>query len=313
MAPSDRANLAAQRPVPGALGRPAGQPVPAHRGVGRDPARRCGGRRARVGQLAVGGVLPRPVGHRPHRSSLGGHAITEDLRHWINDGLMTLFFFVIGLEIKQELTSGQLTTPRDAAVPAAGALGGMVVPAAAVPGVQPRRRRRRRVGHPDGHRRRLRARRARAARQPGAGRAEGHAPRPRHRRRRRRDHRDRRLLLRRHRTAAGSPRPPPGCSPSSSSAGPGSGTCPCTSCSGRGSGWRRSSPASTPPSPVSRSGCWPRPGRSSPRSTPTASPTSSPPTRPSPPPRCATSPSGSGSRSRSPNDCRTCCTPGRAT
>jgi NhaA family Na+:H+ antiporter len=60
---------------------------------------------------------------------LGGHAITEDLRHWINDGLMTLFFFVIGLEIKQELTSGQLTSVRAATVPAAGALGGMVVPA----------------------------------------------------------------------------------------------------------------------------------------------------------------------------------------
>jgi len=60
---------------------------------------------------------------------LAGHAITEDLRHWINDGLMTLFFFVIGLEIKQELTNGQLTSPKDAAVPAAGALGGMVVPA----------------------------------------------------------------------------------------------------------------------------------------------------------------------------------------
>ncbi len=61
---------------------------------------------------------------------LAGHALTHDLRHWINDGLMTLFFFIIGLEIKQELTSGQLTSPRDAAVPAAGALGGMVVPAA---------------------------------------------------------------------------------------------------------------------------------------------------------------------------------------
>jgi Na+:H+ antiporter, NhaA family len=60
---------------------------------------------------------------------LGGHAITEDLRHWINDGLMALFFFVIGLEIKDQLISGQLARPRDAIVPAAGALGGMVVPA----------------------------------------------------------------------------------------------------------------------------------------------------------------------------------------
>ncbi|MGH3481166.1 MAG: Na+/H+ antiporter NhaA, partial [Nocardioidaceae bacterium] len=61
--------------------------------------------------------------------SLGNHALTEDLRHWVNDGLMTLFFFVIGLEIKQEATTGQLTSLREAAIPAAGALGGMVVPA----------------------------------------------------------------------------------------------------------------------------------------------------------------------------------------
>jgi NhaA family Na+:H+ antiporter len=60
---------------------------------------------------------------------LGDHAITEDLRHWVNDGLMTLFFFVIGLEIKQELANGQLTTLRRAAIPAAGAVGGMAVPA----------------------------------------------------------------------------------------------------------------------------------------------------------------------------------------
>jgi NhaA family Na+:H+ antiporter len=60
---------------------------------------------------------------------IGGHDLTEDLRHWVNDGLMTLFFFVIGLEIKQELTNGQLTTVKQAAIPAAGALGGMVVPA----------------------------------------------------------------------------------------------------------------------------------------------------------------------------------------
>ena len=60
---------------------------------------------------------------------LGGHVISEDLRHWINDGLMTLFFFIIGVEIRQEVTDGQLASPRTALVPAAGALGGMVVPA----------------------------------------------------------------------------------------------------------------------------------------------------------------------------------------
>ena len=70
---------------------------------------------------------------------LGGHAVTEDLRHWINDGLMTLFFFVIGLEIKQELTTGQLHhAPRrsDPRGRGAGRDGG---PGAAVPGLQPRR------------------------------------------------------------------------------------------------------------------------------------------------------------------------------
>ncbi len=60
---------------------------------------------------------------------VGGLDLTEDLRHWVNDGLMTLFFFVIGLEIKQELTNGQLTSAKEAAIPAAGALGGMAVPA----------------------------------------------------------------------------------------------------------------------------------------------------------------------------------------
>ncbi len=60
---------------------------------------------------------------------VGSRVVSEDLQHWINDGLMTLFFFVIGLEIKHEVTHGQLTSPRAAAVPIAGAIGGMVVPA----------------------------------------------------------------------------------------------------------------------------------------------------------------------------------------
>jgi len=60
---------------------------------------------------------------------VGGHVISEDLRHWINDGLMAIFFFVLGLEIKEELTNGQLASARNAAVPAAGALGGMLLPA----------------------------------------------------------------------------------------------------------------------------------------------------------------------------------------
>jgi len=56
--------------------------------------------------------------------------LAEDLRHWVNDGLMTLFFFVVGLEIKRELVDGRLSDRRDAALPAIAAVGGMVVPAA---------------------------------------------------------------------------------------------------------------------------------------------------------------------------------------
>jgi NhaA family Na+:H+ antiporter len=53
-----------------------------------------------------------------------------DLRHFVNDGLMALFFFVVGLEVKRELVVGDLRDPRTAALPVAGAIGGMLVPAA---------------------------------------------------------------------------------------------------------------------------------------------------------------------------------------
>jgi Na+/H+ antiporter NhaA len=62
--------------------------------------------------------------------SVGAANITEDLRHWVNDGLMVLFFLVVGLEIRRELAMGELTDRRRAAIPAAAALAGMVVPAA---------------------------------------------------------------------------------------------------------------------------------------------------------------------------------------
>jgi NhaA family Na+:H+ antiporter len=52
------------------------------------------------------------------------------LIEWINDGLMVVFFFVVGLEIKRQLTTGELSRPRRAVLPLAAALGGMVVPAA---------------------------------------------------------------------------------------------------------------------------------------------------------------------------------------
>ncbi len=60
--------------------------------------------------------------------TFGSLDFTRSLRHWINDGLMTLFFFVLSLELKRELVLGELRNPRQAALPFVGALGGMVVP-----------------------------------------------------------------------------------------------------------------------------------------------------------------------------------------
>lgn len=52
-----------------------------------------------------------------------------NLHHWINDGLMAIFFFVVGLELKREIVGGELSNPRKAMLPIAAALGGMAVPA----------------------------------------------------------------------------------------------------------------------------------------------------------------------------------------
>ena len=61
--------------------------------------------------------------------SFGDLSLSEDLLHWVNDGLMVLFFFVVGLEIKREITVGELASPRRAILPVMAALGGIVVPA----------------------------------------------------------------------------------------------------------------------------------------------------------------------------------------
>jgi NhaA family Na+:H+ antiporter len=60
---------------------------------------------------------------------LGGLGLAKPLVLWVNDGLMAVFFFVVGLEIKREVLVGELRAPRRAVLPAAAALGGMIVPA----------------------------------------------------------------------------------------------------------------------------------------------------------------------------------------
>lgn len=62
--------------------------------------------------------------------SIGSFVLAADLRHWINDGLMAIFFLVISLEIKRELIRGELRSPRAAVLPVVAAIGGLAVPIA---------------------------------------------------------------------------------------------------------------------------------------------------------------------------------------
>ncbi len=124
--------------------------------------------------------------------SVGPAALHLDLTlaQWAADGLLAIFFFVAGLELKREFVAGDLRDPRRAAVPVAAAVGGMVLPAAlfiavnlgAGPGTLAR------LGHPDRHRHRLRPGRARRHR-PAPAHGAAHVPAdPRRRRRPPRDH-----------------------------------------------------------------------------------------------------------------------------
>jgi NhaA family Na+:H+ antiporter len=76
-------------------------------------------------ERAYGAFLDTPVEVRA-----GGFAIAKPLLLWINDGLMAVFFFLVGLELKREVREGELSRASQIALPAAAAIGGMAVPAA---------------------------------------------------------------------------------------------------------------------------------------------------------------------------------------
>lgn len=61
--------------------------------------------------------------------SIGDFELKSSLHHWINDGLMAVFFFMVGLEIKREVIAGELSTMKKASLPIMAAVGGMVIPA----------------------------------------------------------------------------------------------------------------------------------------------------------------------------------------
>jgi NhaA family Na+:H+ antiporter len=75
-------------------------------------------------ELAYDGMLHEPLG-----LTFGDYSLRFDLQHWINDGLMAVFFFAVGLEIKREFIGGELASVQRALFPVVAALGGMVVPA----------------------------------------------------------------------------------------------------------------------------------------------------------------------------------------
>lgn len=68
---------------------------------------------------------------------IGNRQLVMSIHHFVNDGLMALFFLLVGLELKRELSSGELSSLKDAALPVIAAAGGMIVPAAIYHAINP--------------------------------------------------------------------------------------------------------------------------------------------------------------------------------
>ncbi|SFW26025.1 sodium/proton antiporter, NhaA family [Nitrosovibrio sp. Nv17] len=75
--------------------------------------------------------------HTPFSIGPGGILFSQPLHFWINDALMTVFFLVVGMEVRREIHEGALAHPRQAALPVAAAMGGVVVPALIYLGINP--------------------------------------------------------------------------------------------------------------------------------------------------------------------------------
>ncbi len=77
----------------------------------------------------------------PFTVGIEGFQLSKSIHHWINDGLMAIFFFVVGLELKREIFVGELADPKQALLPILAAIGGMLIPALIYMGFNPQ-------GHP---------------------------------------------------------------------------------------------------------------------------------------------------------------------
>jgi NhaA family Na+:H+ antiporter len=109
------------------------KPETSAKGIGREAAAGLALLAAAVSALLVANSPLRDIYER----ALATHVqlgftpfvLSKEVIHWINDGLMAIFFFLVGLELKREIVRGALSKPRAAMLPVVGALGGMTIPA----------------------------------------------------------------------------------------------------------------------------------------------------------------------------------------